>query len=236
MEVVLMRHGESVNNMRQSLTCIPGGYTRLPDAPLTRRGKVQAERAAGRAAAEMGLGAADPPPSSLDIYTSDMTRAIQTGFYLAKGLREQGVVPRSTLVCVVPVPFFSEVGSDTTVSVPSRARYREEEETCGARLDPSLWQPSTWADSQRCAGDYELCQSRFVEVVLPKLRARGATAACKTLIVGHGQYLMRILGRWRNLKNTQVVHCRVDEGGRFGEEEEGAGGGGGGRCDCDNVR
>ena len=201
-----MRHAESVNNMRQRKAAIPGVFTRVPDPPLTPRGREQAEAAARRVGPLLA-----PHPAAVEIYTSDMTRAIETALHLARGLRRE--IP-GMRVCVVPLPFFNEMGSDTVVQEPDQSRFAATARECGAVLDTSLWR-SSWKESREVAGEYEACLPLFLGRVLPWLRRRCAESGRVPLLIGHGQYMRTMLGVWRRFGNTDLLRCRFS-GSRVG--------------------
>lgn len=211
-EFILMRHAESVNNMRQHDAPFPGVFTRVPDPVLTDKGKQQAEVAAEMLARIEGM---NSHLATLEIFTSDMNRTIETAMFVAKGLRRG--MP-ATRVCVVPLPFFNEMGSDTVVSEPYWGRFSDIERECGAVLDGSLWR-SSWGESREFAGNYEVCISRFLLIVLPWLEERcrrqsklGKTKSGPPIIVGHGQYMRHMLNVWKRFHNTEAVYCRFRRG------------------------
>ena len=199
-EFILMRHAESVNNRSQREALLPGLFSRVPDPPLTPRGKQQAQEAAARLRPLVG-------ETAIEVFTSDMTRTIETAMHLAKGLGAAS----STRVCVVPVPFFSEMGTDTVVEEPLQARFAETARECGACLDGSLWR-GAWDDSQRLAGDYEACLPRFLAGVMPwiveRCRRRRRNKGALPVVIGHGQYMRQMLGVWRRFHNAEAVRCR----------------------------
>lgn len=208
-EFIMMRHAESVNNVRQRNAIIPGIFTRIDDPPITLQGQRQAQAAASRIHPFIN---GSPPPTTLEIFTSDMARTIETAMHVAKGLSEE--MP-TTRVCIVPLPFFNEMGSHTTVSEPIQERFSDTAHACGACLDGSLWR-SSWQESQNLAGDYEACITRFISIVMPWVQQRQCRQRYRTLpiIVGHGQYMRHMLKTWKRFQNADLVRCRF-KGGRI---------------------
>ena len=209
-EFILMRHAESVNNRLRRDALIPGIYQRIPDPPLTPHGREQATIAAANLCAFIVNNKAQVPPASVEIFTSDMVRTIETAMYVAKGLRYE--LP-STRVCVVPLPFFNEMGSETVVSEPLGCRFAGTARECGAFLDGSLWR-SSWGESQAMAGDYEACLFRFLSVVMPwvKERCRRNSHGILPVLVGHGQYMRHMLNIWKRFQNAEAIRCRFRSG------------------------
>lgn len=209
-DFLLMRHAESVNNMRQREALFPGAFARVPDPPLTALGERQAQAAAARVIAPQLRPPSGPAPATVEIFTSDMSRAIQTALHVAKGLAAE--LP-STRVCVVPVPFFSEMGSDTVVREPTAHRFAAAAAECGAHLDASLWREA-WGESRALAGDYAACLPLFLSRVMPWIeeRCRRRRVRCP-IVVGHGQFMRNMLGVWKRFRNAEAARCRF-EGGR----------------------
>ena len=85
LRVILIRHGESLNNALMAVSLDDFNTKRVPDAPLTAVGEGQAQKVAAHCAA-LRL---SPPASAL--YCSAMTRALHTATTIgsALGLRPQ---------------------------------------------------------------------------------------------------------------------------------------------------
>lgn len=199
--LVMIRHGESINNYRQSKSWC--GYERIPDAPLTRLGRRQAEESAARVLRAICHDGKSISNNSIEIYTSDMTRAIETGMYIAKGLKTL-LLPRQIEVCIVPLPFCNEIGA-RNVETPSLDRFKKTMDATGCHLDASHF-AAYWDESQTLVGNFASSHARFRELVLPWLKRRHVdTGTCLPLLVNHGLVMRRVVGTLKYFRNTDIV-------------------------------
>ena len=204
LRILFVRHGESLNNVLQSVYpflklgwCWEGGLYRAhphPDAPLTMAG-VQQARSAGEFVFS-GLNV-----FSDAVFCSEMTRAIETAAHA-------GGVAGVKRVAVVP--YFSEISSKVgrRVRPPLSSRHEEALRGSATSLDGTLFPPEVWRRSASCAGDFRSSSALFQEQSLPRIKE--IVGARVAVVVGHGRFLRCLLGLWTRIPNTGVIRADYD--------------------------
>ncbi len=198
--LILIRHGQSGNNLLFEQT--GGTAGRHPDTPLTDLGHLQAEKAAAFLASRN----ADLPWQVTHLYSSLMTRAVQTARPIADALD----LPLRALEEAYEVggPFDEDIDSGSRTANPGATR------TALARLSPRLELPD-WATDEgwflRTYEEEHEAEARAARLVAQLRASHGPDDV--VAVVTHGfftQFLVReLLGipqmtGWLRIHNTSL--------------------------------
>lgn len=199
MKTIVIRHAESINNARQKQSCFQT-YKRHPNAPLTSRGKQQAFDVAEQLHKALFVENEAPTTTTFDIYTSEMTRSIETGIHICQRLKK--LEPKITF-CIVPLPFCHEIGSQG-ITAPKSESYNDTDEDC--HFDNGLFSDCR-QKSELNQGDFDKSYHLFKSIVVPRIINRNKS---NTLIfIFHGNYMRKIFSVFRYYKNTEMVECEL---------------------------
>jgi len=197
MKAIVIRHAESVNNARQSQSCFQT-YKRHPDAPLTSRGKQQAFDVADRIHKALFHAGKVSPSTTFDIYTSEMTRSIETGIYICQRLK---IIEPKITFCVVPLPFCHEIGSQGVIA-PTSESYKNEY----CHFDNGVFSDCR-QQSESIQGEFDQSYHLFKTVATPRILKRNKTNT--PIFIFHGNYMRKIFSMFTYYKNTEMVECEL---------------------------
>lgn len=192
MKMTLIRHGHSVNNYLRAARPHEYEEIRHYDAPLTMLGRIQSKLLGREVCRGVKV-----------IYTSDMSRAIETAIYMDQRVE------------IIPIPYFAEIGhvAPTFNKDFKHNVYTDKWFNSNNTLNiVNAWSDDIWAHSNSIAGDYDKCSSFFRSVVLKWIINRHSSGDLGGIvIIGHGKFLRYLCDTFLRLENTGLYDVTVDD-------------------------